>query len=505
MNITVMPGRAAPPATRRHARALLAAGATVVLAACAADPALRPQESMPSATDLAGRLHLAAMVPAPTAGAPWWTGYRDPELTRWITLGLRDSPDLRAAGARVASAQAFLAAARAAQGPNVGFGASSVSERVSGTGIFPPPLAGMVGTINDIDLSASFELDFFGRLSSRTDAARLSAEAGAMDREDAGVRLAGAIGHAYLELARAQRARRIAVQIETARTRTLELVRERVRAGLDTQVERRLAEVTVPEVRVEIARADEQIALARHSLAALAGQAPDAADAVEASLPDDAALAPPPALPLDLLARRADIAAAQRRVRAALRGVDAARADFYPNVSVLALVGLDSLTTQRLLEYNSRTWQVGPAVHLPIFDGGSLRARLRSASADTDAAIDAYNALVLQAAREVADTAGSIAAVQRQRSEQALATSNAQAAAELAETRYRAGLGNFLTVLTAQSGVLAQQRAQVDLDARAAALDVSLALALGGGYHDPEVLAQGGPPPAAGTGAPAIH
>jgi NodT family efflux transporter outer membrane factor (OMF) lipoprotein len=446
---------------------------------------------MPTAQDAAGRLHLDAGAAggAPLAAAgenAWWTVYRDPELTRWIELGMHDSPDLRAAGARLAQAEAFLAATRAGESPSLNFNAQSVSERVSGTGIFPPPLAGMVGTINDVDLAATLELDLFGRLSARTDAARLDAQAGALDRDLAGVRLAGAIGHAYFELARAQRARRIAVEIETDRGKTLELVRDRVRAGLDTQVERRLAEVTVPEIRVDIERADEQIALARHALAVLSGQAPDAANAVEARLPDDAALAPPAALPLDLLARRADVAAAQRRVAAALRGVDAAKADFYPNVNINALVGLDSLSTQRLFEYNSRTWQVGPAVHLPIFQGGSLRAALRSAGAQTDAAIDAYNALILQAAREVADASSSIAAVRRQRAQQELATANAQAAADLAVIRYKAGLGNFLTVLTAQGAVLSQRRSEVDLDARAAALDVSLALALGGGFRDPQ-------------------
>lgn len=471
---------------------LALATALLMLSGCAADPALAPHEKMPSAEDLAGKLHLSATGTgtAPTAASgsnAWWTVYNDPELTRWIALGLRESPDLRVASARLQQAEAFLAATRAGESPSVNFSAQSTAERLSGTGIFPPPLGGMVGTINDIDLSATLELDLFGRLSSRTDAARLQAQAGALDRDLAGVRLAGAIGHAYFELARAQQARRIAQEIEADRAKTLDLVRDRVRAGLDTQVERRLAEVTVPEIRVDIERADEQIALARHALAVLAGQAPDAAEAVQARLPDDAVLATPAALPLDLLARRADIAAAQRRVAASMRGVDAARADFYPNVNINALVGLDSLTTQRLFEYNSRTWQVGPALHLPIFQGGSLRAALRSASAQADEAIDAYNATVLQAAHEVADTSSSIAAVRRQRAQQELATSNAQAAAELAVTRYRAGLGNFLTVLTAQGAVLSQRRAEVDLDARAAALDVSLALAMGGGFRDPQV------------------
>ena len=475
----------APPRPGRAARWLALAGTGALLAACAADPALGPHEQLPSAADAAQRLHLQADASAPAAvSASWWTSYQDPQLNRWIERGLHDSPDLRQAAARLAAAQAYAATVHAGEGPSLNASATSVAERVSGTGIFPPPLAGMVGTINDVDLVGTLELDLFGRLAARSEAARLGAEAAELDRQLAAIRLAGAISHAYFELARAQQARRIAQQIEQSRAGTLELVRERVRAGLDTQVERRLAEVTVPEIRVEIERSEEQITLARHSLAALAGQAPDAADEVQAQLPKDTVLAPPPSLPLDLLARRADVAAAQRRVQASLKGVAAARADFYPNVNLSALVGLDSLSTQRLFEYNSRTWQIGPAVHLPIFESGSLRAQLRAASAQTDEAIDAYNSLILQAAREVADTASAIAAVRRQRNQQELATANALAGSDLAVTRYRAGLGNFLTVLTAQTAVLAQQRAQVDLDARAAALDVNLALALGGGFRD---------------------
>jgi NodT family efflux transporter outer membrane factor (OMF) lipoprotein len=468
-------------------RTLTALAALWLLLGCSADPSLVPSEKMPSPQDLAQKLHLegAAARAADAPAGPWWAAYHDAELDRWIDLAQRDSPDLRMASARLADAQAFFAATRAGESPSVNFSAQTTAERLSKTGIFPPPLGGLVGTINDVDLSATLELDIFGRLRDRTDAASLGMEASALDRELARVRLSGAVAHAYFELARAQQARRIAVEIEADRSKTLELVRDRVRAGLDTQVERRLAEVTVPEIRVDIERADEQIALARHALAVLAGQGPGAADTVEARLPGDASLAPPAALPLDLLARRADIAAAQRRVAANLRSVDAAKADFYPNVNINALVGLDSLTTQRLFEYNSRTWQVGPAVHLPIFQGGSLRAALRSVNAQTDAAIDSYNALVLQAAREVADASSSIAGVRRQRAQQELATANAQVAADLAVTRYKAGLGNFLTVLTAQGAVLTQRRAEVDLDARAAALDVSLALALGGGFHEP--------------------
>lgn len=478
-------------ARREHAPFLpgIALLIAAVLGGCASDPALAPHEKMPTQQEAAARLQLGATTAPPIAG-DWWAAFDDPQLTHWIELGLADSPSLHEAAARLAQAQAYAASAHAAQLPNVGFAADSLGTRISSNGIYPPPLGGLVGTINDIDIVAAFDLDLFGALAARTDAARLDAEASEADRAQARVGLAAAIGHAYFELARAQRAQKVAQEIEDSRKQTLDLVRQRVQAGFDTQVERRLAEETVPEVGVEIERDAEQIALARHGLAVLAGQAPSAADGVEARLPDRHVVAPPEALPLDLLARRADVAAAHRRVLATLRKVDAARADFYPNVNLMALAGVDALTMQRIFEYNSRTWQFEPAVHLPIFDGGALRANLRNASAQTDAAIDQYNTAILRAAREVADALSSLASVERQRAQQEQATTHAQAASELATIRYRAGLGNYLSVLTAQTEVLAQRRNEVDLDGRAAALDVSLALALGGGYRDARATAE---------------
>lgn len=458
----------------------------LALAGCATPGSIAPQETLPSAQEVATRLQLVALDAgsATTPAADWWTAYQDPELTHWIRLGLSANTTIKEAAARVAQAQAALQMARAGEQPRVGASASAVGERLSNNGIFPPPLGGMVHTIDDIDLSATLELDLWGQQAARSEAARQELLASTLDGTQVSVRLAASIAHAYFDLARAQQARRVALELEEARSKTLALVEQRVHAGLDTQVESRLAAVTVPEIRVEIARADEQIALARHTLAVLAGQPPQAADAVDARLPESPALALPAALPLDLLARRADIAAARHAVEAAQAEVKSARAQFYPNVSISGLIGLDSLTTQKLLRSDSRTWQVGPAVHLPLFEGGALRAELSASSARTDAAIDRYTQAILRAAREVSDALSSREAVQRQREQQRLATENAQAAADLATIRYRAGLGTFLTVLTAETGVLVQRRAQLDLDARAAALDVSLALALGGGFRE---------------------
>jgi NodT family efflux transporter outer membrane factor (OMF) lipoprotein len=482
------------------ARILLILGAAS-LGACVSTAGIAPSEKLPTKDETAAKLQLSATTASsPLPSETWWSVYNDQELNRWIETGLAQNPTLKEASARLSRAEAAFASAQASKLPKLDFQANSTSERFSNNGIFPPPIGGEVATDNDIDLAASLELDLFGRLQSRIDAAHWQAAAGVADRDLARVRLAGAIAHAYFDLARAQRARQIAVEIEESRGKVLGLVRDRVAAGLDTQVERRLAEVTIPEVRVEIERANEQIALARHALALLAGQAPQAADGVDARLPADAMLAPPANLPLDLLSRRADVVAAQLRAVAALRSVDATRADFYPNISISALAGLDALGTRHLFEGESRNWQVEPAIHLPLFDGGSLRAQLRSASAEADTAIDTYNATVLQAAGEVADASSSIASVQRQRAQQMQATEQAQAAMDLAAIRYQAGLGNYLTVLTAQGNLLTQRRAQVELDGRAAALDVNLALALGGGFQDQQTADSG----AGKTDAPSL-
>lgn len=498
--------RRAHPASWSLARQALLLGACLALASCAAQRSIGPATTMPSTEEMARQLGLVGATPAAAPGAApgaadaaahaaaetapagvapdWWLAYHDEELARWIGLALGSNPGLQEADARLARAQAALASAHAAGLPDLNLNADSTAERISTTGFFPPPIAGMVHTVNDLDLGAALELDLFGRFKSREQAARLGAQASALDRENLRIGLAGAVARTYFELARLQRIEGIVRDTELARARTLDLVQQRVRAGLDTQVDRRQSALPVPETRAEIERLREEITLTRHALAALAGQGPQAADAVAAHLPGAAALTPPATLTIDLLARRADIAAARRRVESTLQGVAAARADFYPNVSISAIVGLNSVTTQSLLEYGSRIWQIGPAVHLPLFEAGQLRAQLRAASADTDAAVAAYRDSVVRAAHEAADALASIAALARQRAQQQLATEHARAAEDLARTRRDAGLANDFAVLAAHGGELQQERAQAELDARAAALDVSLALALGGGFRD---------------------
>ncbi|MDE1949595.1 MAG: TolC family protein, partial [Burkholderiales bacterium] len=206
-------------------------------------------------------------------------------------------------------------------------------------------------------------------------------------------------------------------------------------------------------------------------------------DALSPALAPLRSRALPQGLPFNLLGRRADVVAQRWRVEAAARGVDVARARFYPDFNLSAFWGLSSLSLAKLLQAGSQTYGLGPAISLPVFDGGALRANLTAKAADVDIAVENYNATLLRAWRETADEVSNLRTIESQQREQAAALEAAESAFALAQQRYRAGLGNFLVVLTAESNVLAQRRGAADLKARHLQAEVALSRALGGGVH----------------------
>ncbi|MFT3956242.1 MAG: efflux transporter outer membrane subunit [Piscinibacter sp.] len=418
--------------------------------------------------------------PAPT----WWSAWGDAQLDAIVAQALAASPTLASAGERVRVAQAAVDATGAAHQPQANLSVELSDQRFTENGLVPAPLAGTIHWNNSAQIGVGWELDLFGRQRAALDAAIGQSRAAQADAQAARVLLAGNVASAYFNLARLLENRRLAAESLQQREQILALVRQRIAAGLDTRVELRQAEGLIAQTQVEIEALDEAALRARHALAELAGQGPQAYATLAPTLAGVRSAALPATLPADLIGRRADLVAQRWRVDAAGKEIAVARAQFYPNVNLVAFVGLSSLGLDRFVEAGSRTFGAGPALHLPLFDGGRLRAQLDSKRADADAAIDAYNATLLRALREVADEVGSLQSLERQQRAQAEATGAADAAFDLAVQRYQAGLGNFLTVLTAQTNVLTQRRAAADLKARHLAAEVALARALGGGYHE---------------------
>ena len=411
-----------------------------------------------------------------------WSAWRDPVLDGLVAGALERQPSLQVVRLRVQQAQAAADIAGAARGPQINAGVDLTDQRFTENGLYPRPLAGSWKWNNSAQIGASWEWDLFGRQQA-TVAAAIGQQRAAAEAQAATLLLSANLASAYVTLARTLEQRRIAEAALAEREQVLAIVRQRVGAGLDNAVDLRQAEGTVAQTRVELAAADEQIARARHALAELSGQRPDALGTLAPALAPLRAQALPAGLPADLVGRRADVVAQRWRVEAATQDVAVARAQFYPNINLVAFAGLASLGLDRFVEAGSRQFGVGPAIRLPIFDGGRLRANLGAKAAEADIAVETYNATLLRALREVADEVTGLKAIEAQQREQDAALAAAEAAFDLATQRYRAGLGNFLVVLTAEGSVLAQRRGAADLKARHLLAEVALSRALGGGLQ----------------------
>jgi len=457
--------------------AATACAALMMLAGCASSGGIAPH---------AQKLDVAALLP--DAGAPvdvsdnWWKALDDERLNALMDRALAASPTLAVARTRIERAAAGTDAADAARRPRVDGSAELKRERYSAQAALPPVLAGSTANSGSLLVTGSWEIDAFGRQRAALDTAVGQQRATEADYQAARVLLASNIVRQYVQLARLDDQREVLERSLAQREEILGLTRQRVAGGLDSTVELRLGEGAVPEIRAQIVAVDGQRALSRHALAALSGQGPDALADWAPRLSRVRLLPLPAAVPADLLGRRADITAARWRIEAAAKDLQAARAEFYPSINLVAFAGFTSIGLGQLVEAGSRQYGIGPALRLPIFDAGRLRANYRGKAADVDAAVETYNDAILDALHETADALSSLQSVEHQQREQALALASANDAYALALQRYRAGLGSYLSVLTAETNVLAQRSADSDLKAKALDSQALLAHALGGGY-----------------------
>lgn len=471
--MTTLPS--SPPATRTVAVLCL----TLLLGACASRGPDHPP--LPSTPPAAAGLTTPDTTPV---AADWWRALGDPQLDRLVELALKDQPSLATARARVARAQALADGTRANGQAQGALDFNITRQRFTENGLYPPPFAGTIWNSGFLQIGANWSPDFFGQ-----HAAELAAALGrerAAQAEAAGVAnaLAAQVARAYISLARLLAQREVLARVLGQRDEILALTRARQGAGLDTRVELTQAEGALPDARLQIEALDEQIALARHLAAVLAGQAPGALDALSPRLQALHLEPTPVMLGTDLLGRRPDLVAARWRVEATTQDVAEAGARFYPNINLSAFIGLSTLGLAPMLERGSRQGGFSPALHLPLFDGGRLRAQLGGRQAELDEAIAQYNGLLLDAVREASDAISSTQSLVRQQDEVARSLASAETAYSLAMQRYKAGLSSYLTVLNAENQLLVQRRQAVDIQGRQLDTRVALMKALGGGWHE---------------------
>ncbi|HXA38916.1 MAG TPA: efflux transporter outer membrane subunit [Phenylobacterium sp.] len=469
--------------TRHRTLPVLLLAATA-LSACATLPPPAPARVAKAPASYAASQALAAPARDWPADA-WWTAYGDTQLDGLMAEALAGSPTLAAAEARVRKAEALAATAHARQLPTVS-GNASVEEMKQSYNLgipaqFVPQGYNAYGLLT---LNFNWELDFWGKNRAAVAAAVSDTRAAQADAAEARLVLSTNVAAAYADLARLYAERDVAERAMAVQGETSKLVADRVVNGLDTLAEQRQAEAEPLQAKADLSAIDEQIALTRDRLAALAGAGPDRG--LGLVRPSAAALKPlgvPAELAASLVGRRPDVTAARWRAEAAASRIHEARAAFFPDVNLAAFIGTQALHLNKVFAAGSDVGSVGPAVTLPIFEGGRLRAGLRGAEADRDAAVASYDDAVTEAFRQVADVVASSRALQSQIADSKAALAASEDAFRIATLRYKGGLATYPTVLLAEQAVLRRRRIVADLDARALALDVELVRALGGGYH----------------------
>ena len=466
----------------RHRSGILLA-APFLLGACAvpppmaATPALRPAETI-AASSLNGAENGA------WPADDWWHALGDAQLTALIDEAIGASPTLALASARLRMAEGYTRSAGAAILPTASVNGAAGAIKQSYNQGFPPAFVPHGWNSNgSVSAGLGFDLDLFGRNHAALAAATSERAASAIEARAARLAIASEVAAAYADLGRFAALRDVAATALTVREETAALVTKRVVNGLDTRAEQRQAEAAVPVARADLAAADQALSLARNRLAAMLNAGPDRTQAITPPAAGQFRLTPlPPRLAIDLVGRRADIAAARARAEAAAARVRMARAAYFPDINLLGFVGAQSLGLANLTATGSETGQAQAAISLPLFAGGRLAGDYGAARGGYDAAVAQYDATLVQAVREVADAAAAQKALAIELDAAHEAVARSQEAWDLARRRYAGGLSPYLAVLSAEEAWLRNRQLLADCEGRVLAVRVDLIRALGGGF-----------------------
>ncbi len=459
----------------KHIRCIAALAVGLLLAGCSMTPEYqRPALSVPEAWP-----EDAKATAAPTKLVDWASFFPDERLRALIKLALEHNRDLRIATARVAEARAAYGIQRADRLPTLNVGGSLARSRtpgdLSGTG------NSIIGQRADINASLpAFELDFWGRVASLSEAAKASYLATEQAERSFRLSLIASVADAYLAQAEAQERVVLAQATLETRAQTRELVDRRRQAGLAGDLDFLQADAAYEGARAELAALRRQLSAARNYLRALVGTEPGDLPAGKMLAEQGINLEQQADLPAQVLVRRPDVLVAEQRLLAANANIGAARAAFFPRIALTASAGTASRELDGLFKDGSEAWSFSPSITLPIFDFGRRSANLDLAEVRKNIAVAEYERTVQQAFREVAD----LLVAREQLAEQLKAVEaqerSQQRAADIAEARYRQGVGGFLEVLDAQRQLFTVRQGLIQLRRSQWATAAQLYRALGG-------------------------
>ncbi len=420
----------------------------------------------------------------------WWTMFEDPQLTQLICLALDENPTLQKAKARIDAAESEAQVKRSYLFPSIGFGADVNWQYLGKNNFFrafTPVIPGNI-TQYEIDVNLHYEFDFWGKHRNIFRGALGIAKAEEAERQSAILVLSTSVAAVYFKLqANLQKVDLLKNQ-RALFTRLFELTKERQENALDTSLQRLSAEDSLYSINQSLLFAEKMVSMEKHLLHYLIGAGPERSEKIHnISLAHSFSFPLPVEVSTDLIARRPDIMAHIWRVESTAHLVGAAKADFYPRIDLNALGGLNSVFPGKLFSMGSKIAQVLPALHLPLFTAGRIRANLEARNAEFQEQIYAYNDTVLRAVKEVADQIVALRIADETLQIENRLVQNKIATRSLMVSRYKNALSNMLELLQAQEEVLQEQFIQLNLQYERILAAIELIKALGGGYCSEEV------------------
>jgi multidrug efflux system outer membrane protein len=458
-------------------RELLLAGAVLLAAGCNMAPPLQtPPAALPE-TYPAVAAPLEGATPAYTLG--WEQFVLDPQLRQLIAIALDDNQDLAAATARIEQAEALYRIQNSLRVPALNAGLSS--QRSGG----PSPAGGRaVAESHSVQVAVpAFELDFWGRVANLSEAARRQYLATVEARQAFQLSVVGSVATAYYILRSSEDGVALAQRTLDSRRQTLELARLRMEGGLTSSIDHDQAHALVNQAQVQLTQFEQTRQQALGWLRALTGVDPEAIVEPAGMRPGEAGqlAAFSPGLPSQLLANRPDIRLAEHRLAAANANIGAARAAYFPTITLSGATGYASAELSDLFSGGSNVWSIGAGALLPIFDMGRRKAQVRFSEAELAEREAEYRQAVLNAFRETHDGLYALQANAERLASLARSVQVQQNLAETAQARYEVGLSPYLEVLDAERGLFSAQQALLQAQGTDLQDRVNLYLSLGGG------------------------
>jgi len=429
-----------------------------------------------------GPSYKAAVSGQPAADTAWQDFYLDERLRKVLDLALRHNRDLRIAALNTEKARAYYRIQRAELLPTVNAVAYGNKQRlpasVSGTG------RSVVAETDAVNVGiTAWELDFFGRVRSLKNRALEQYFATEQARNSAQVSLLAEVANVYLALAADREALKLAQDTLLNQEDAYKLVHRRFEMGASSEIDAFRAQVSVETARGDMARYTRAVAMDENALRLLVGS-PVPADLLPEALGSIQALRDiAPGLPSEELTRRPDIRIAENQLKAANANIGAARAAFFPRISLSTSLGSMDNQLSGLFKSGSYAWAFTPQVVLPIFDAGSRWSNLKAANADRDIYLAQYEKAIQVAFREVADALAQRGTLDDQLAAQLTLAQALEGTYRLAQARYAAGIDSYLGVLDAQRSLYAAQQGLITLRQAKAGNLVSLYKVLGGGWQ----------------------